>query len=323
MISTAPTSRARTQLPELANVVAVVLTVIVGLAGGALFSGAVIGRVPGGPGGPGAPGVPPPSVSPSPTPTPDPTPSVPPSPTPTPDPTVTPTPVPTPVPTPRPTAVPTPAPMPVPTPEPPGGPPACRYDDVLTFHPGLGAWRITLLDTIYFVPATYAPGDLVDTSSAGLNRGYPIRAIVLDDLAALVRDARAAGANLAVASGYRSHAQQAATFQYWVDVAGYEAALRTSARAGHSEHQLGTTIDFMTAGGPAPWDLADWATTREGAWMAANAWRYGFVMSYPRGSFAQACYDYEPWHYRYVGRQLASEIRASGLTPRQVLWTLQ
>ena len=57
--------------------------------------------------------------------------------------------------------------------------------------------------------------------------------------------------------------------------------------------------------------------------MAANAWRYGFVMSYPRGSYAQTCYDYEPWHYRYVGRELAAQIRASGVTPRQVLWTLQ
>ena len=318
MTASTRTIRRRQRMPDLLNAVAVFLAVAVGLAGGALFSGALVGRGPGGPGGPVDPV---PSVAPLPTPAP----SSPPTPTPviTPSPTPTPTVTPTPVPTAVPTAVPTPAPTVAPTPAPPGGPPACGYDDVLTFHPRLGSWRITLLDTIYMLPAAYAPGDLVDSSAAGLNRGYPIRAIVLDDLAAMVRDARAAGANLAVASGYRSHAQQAATFQYWVEVAGYEAALRTSARAGHSEHQLGTTIDFMTAGGAAPWEHADWATTREGAWMAANAWRFGFVMSYPRGSFAQACYDYEPWHYRYVGRDLAAQIRASGLVPRQVLWTLQ
>jgi D-alanyl-D-alanine carboxypeptidase len=224
------------------------------------------------------------------------------------------------VPTPAPTVAPTPVPTP---PPPPSGPPACRYDDLLTFHRDLASWRISLLDTIYMLPSSYAPGDLVDSSAAGLNRGYAIRAILLDDLSAMVRDARAAGASLAVVSGYRSHAQQASTFQYWVDVAGYDAALRTSARAGHSEHQLGTTLDFTTAGGASPWEYADWAATREGAWMAANAWRYGFVMSYPRGSFAQTCYDYEPWHYRYVGRDLAARIQSSGLTPRQVLWTLQ
>jgi D-alanyl-D-alanine carboxypeptidase len=219
--------------------------------------------------------------------------------------------------------VPTPVPTAAPTPVPPIGPPACRYDDVLTRHSDLASWAISLLDTIYMLPAGYAPGDLVDTSVVGLNGGYPIRGIIVADLRAMVADARAAGAPLGVASGYRSHAQQAATFQYWVNTSGYQAALRTSARAGHSEHQLGTTLDFKSAGGGAPWEYADWATTPAGAWMAANAWRYGFVMSYPRGSFAQTCYDYEPWHYRYVGRQLAAQIRASGLTPRQVLWGLQ
>jgi D-alanyl-D-alanine carboxypeptidase len=315
-----PLRRQRHSPLQLAQTLAVAATVLVGVAGGALFSGAIVGRMPG-----GEPPAPVPTFVPSPTPTHTPSPT--PDPTATPDPTVAPTPEPTPIPTVAPTPVPTPVPTPIPTvrptPVPPSGPPACRYDDLLTFHTGLASWRITLLDTIYMLPGSYAPADLVDSSAAGLNRGYPIRAILLDDLAALVRDALAAGSNLGVVSGYRSHAQQAATFQYWVDVAGYDAALRTSARAGHSEHQLGTTLDFTTAGGASPWEYADWATTREGAWMAANAWRYGFVMSYPRGSFAQTCYDYEPWHYRYVGRQLAAQIHASGLAPRLVLWGLQ
>jgi D-alanyl-D-alanine carboxypeptidase len=54
--------------------------------------------------------------------------------------------------------------------------------------------------------------------------------------------------------------------------------------------------------------------------MAANAWRYGFVMSYPAGSFAVTGYDYEPWHYRYVGRDVAAAVRASGVPLRQYLW---
>jgi D-alanyl-D-alanine carboxypeptidase len=54
--------------------------------------------------------------------------------------------------------------------------------------------------------------------------------------------------------------------------------------------------------------------------MAANAWRYGFVMSYPRNAFATVCYDYEPWHYRYVGREAAWRIWISGLTVREWLW---
>jgi D-alanyl-D-alanine carboxypeptidase len=203
------------------------------------------------------------------------------------------------------------------------GPPACQYGDVLTGHRGYAEWAITLLDTLFHIGGDYAPPDLVDSSTAGLNGGYAIRSIIVGDLRAMADAARAAGVPIQLVSGYRSHEQQRATFDYWVSAGGYEQALRTSARAGHSEHQLGTVIDVTSAGGAAPWEYADWATTPAGAWMAANAWRYGFVMSYPAGSFDQTCYDYEPWHYRYVGRGLAVDIVGSGRAPRQVLWELQ
>ena len=194
---------------------------------------------------------------------------------------------------------------------------------MLTMHRDYAEWAITLLDTTYRVGGEYAPTDLVDSSAAGLNGGYAIRSIMVDDLRAMADAARAAGVPIQLVSGYRSHAQQQATFDYWVSVGGYEQALRTSARAGHSEHQLGTVVDITSAGGIPPWEYADWAGTPAGAWMSANGWRYGFVMSYPPGGFDLTCYDYEPWHYRYVGRGLAAQIAGSGRVPRQVLWELQ
>jgi D-alanyl-D-alanine carboxypeptidase len=201
--------------------------------------------------------------------------------------------------------------------------PACRYDDVLTSRRSLGSWPDTLLDTIYMVTSSYVPNDLVDTSAAGLNGGHRIRRVALDDLTALARAARAAGRPIAVISSYRSYATQGATLARWIDQVGEEEALRRSARPGHSEHQLGTTLDLTHAGGGAAWNYYDWASHPTGAWVRDNAWRYGFVMSYPKGTSSTSCYDYEPWHYRYVGRALAAEITASGLAPRQVLWTLQ
>lgn len=250
------------------------------------------------------------------------------SPSPTPSPVPTATPAPTPTATPKPTPDPTPQPTPIPTvaPTPPGtgnALPPCAYMDVLTEHHGYGEWPISLLDTIYHLPASYAPADLVDSGSAGVNAGYFLRSLLAEDLRQMAADARAAGSPIALVSGYRSHAQQQATFEYWVSVGGYEQALRTSARAGHSEHQLGTAIDVTSEGGAPPWEHADWAATPAGSWMAANAWRYGFVMSYPRAAFDRTCYDYEPWHYRYVGRSLAADIQASGRTPREVIWGLQ
>ena len=263
------------------------------------------------------------SPKPTATPTAEPTPTATPSPVVTPAPTLAP-PVATPQMTPRPTVAPqTPAPQPPPPPPGQGALPACTYLDVLTPHHGLGEWQISLLDTIYQLPSTYAPGDLVDSSAAGLNGGYAVRSLLLADLAAMAADARAAGSPIQVVSGYRSYSQQKATFDHWVSVGGYDQALRTSARPGHSEHQLGTAIDVTSEGGAPPWEYADWAATPAGGWMAANAWRYGFVMSYPAGASALSCYSYEPWHYRYVGRELAAQVAARGAVLRQVIWELQ
>lgn len=198
--------------------------------------------------------------------------------------------------------------------------PACAYQDVLTPLARYGNWDRTLVDTILMVPSGYAPSDLIDSGSAGLNGGYSLRSLVASDLRGLANAARAAGRPVQLVSAYRSYNQQKATFDHWVAVGGYDQALRTSARPGHSEHQLGTTFDFTSQGGRPAWEYADWASTPAGAWMAANAWRYGFVLSYPRGSFNRVCYDYEPWHYRYIGRGNAAQVRDSGLTLREWLW---
>jgi putative cell wall-binding protein len=198
--------------------------------------------------------------------------------------------------------------------------PACTYQDVLTPYRASSDWQRTLLDTNLMVHSGYAPGDLVDSSRTGLNPGYSLRSHVVPDLKAMADAARQAGGPIQIASAYRSYAAQKVTFDYWVAVSGLAEALRKSARPGHSEHQLGTTFDFTSLNGRSPWEYADWASTRAGAWMAANAWRYGFVMSYPRSSFSTVCYDYEPWHFRYLGRPLAGQVHDSGLTLREWLW---
>jgi D-alanyl-D-alanine carboxypeptidase len=198
--------------------------------------------------------------------------------------------------------------------------PTCDYIDLPAARVGYGQWGTTVLDTVFQLPSGYAPGDLVDTSQAGLNGSYFVRAIALQDLGAMVSAASADGAHLAVQSAYRSYRGQVLTFDGWVSQVGYAEALQTSARPGHSEHQLGTAIDFKTAGGVSPWQYADWATTTEGAWLAANAWEFGWAMSYPQGTSVVSCYSYEPWHYRYLGRTAAAALHDAGITPREWLW---
>jgi D-alanyl-D-alanine carboxypeptidase len=180
-----------------------------------------------------------------------------------------------------------------------------------------------LVDTTYELPKTYYPPDLVSTSTAGLNSGS-VRSIIIPELKDMATAAKEAGNPLAVQSAFRSYATQVSTFNYWVSASGYQAALLASARPGHSEHQLGTAIDFRGVNDSAPWNYSDWGRTKTGAWMAANAWKYGFIMSYPAGrSPSKTCYEYEPWHFRYVGREEAAAIHSLGLSTREWLWQQQ
>ena len=98
-----------------------------------------------------------------------------------------------------------------------------------------------------------------------------------------------------MSSAYRSYDYQAGLYNRHVEQLGKAAADRVSARPGHSQHQLGTTIDFGSI-------AAGYGETPNGRWLAAHAWRFGFSLSYPAGYEEYTGYDYEPWHFRYLGR---------------------
>jgi D-alanyl-D-alanine carboxypeptidase len=202
--------------------------------------------------------------------------------------------------------------------------PTCRLDDIMTVPRDYDSWSTTLVDWLLRVPRSYRAPDLVPVSEAGIAGPGRIRAVAIDDLRAMTRAAARNGTPIAVNSPYRSYAEQVASFNGWVNVDGYEDAITYSQRPGHSEHQLGLTIDFMTLGGGSALQ-GDWATDPSGAWMADNAWKYGWLMSYPLGDNGElfnprTCFHYEPWHYRYLGREIAAQVHRSGLTIREYLW---
>jgi len=202
--------------------------------------------------------------------------------------------------------------------------PACELKDVLTEPRGYDDWSVTLVDWLLRVPRNYVPPDLVPVGEAGIAGPGLIREVAIDDLRALAEAAAANGTPIEVNSPYRSYQEQVASFNGWVAVDGYEDAITYSQRPGHSEHQLGLTIDFQALGGPSALQ-GDWATTPTGGWMMDNAWKYGWVLSYPLGEggaiFSDAtCFHYEPWHWRYLGREIARKVHRSGLTIREYLW---
>ncbi len=164
----------------------------------------------------------------------------------------------------------------------------------------------------------YAPSDLrrIPDYLSMDGRVMYLRPVPLEQLELMWRAADRDNVELLVRSAYRSYSTQRTLFNNYVRDHGEEEANRFSARPGQSEHQLGTTVDF----GGTNVDLsAAFANTAAGRWLSANAYRFGFVMSYPDGKEQITGYIYEPWHYRYIGVDSALEFRASGLTLKEYL----
>lgn len=186
--------------------------------------------------------------------------------------------------------------------------PPCGSGETPTGRAEPADWAWTILDTDLTLPSDYAPTDLVSVREAGVTGSGRLRSFVIDDLRRLHEAAVAAGIRFAVKSAYRSFSQQAATFASLEKAYGRDFAEESAARPGHSEHQLGTTID--ADGGEA--------------WLTDNAWRFGFVQSYPvERSPRWTCYKPEVWHFRYFGPSTARGIHESGLSAREWLWIHQ
>jgi D-alanyl-D-alanine carboxypeptidase len=159
-----------------------------------------------------------------------------------------------------------------------------------------------LVDRSHALPADYAPDDLVSLKNLGipvLGQDALLRREAAENLESLVASAAAAGEELAVASGYRSYEDQRASYARLVSVFG-KGADRTSAPPGHSQHQLGTAVDFTNAA--VGYEvLRGFGRTTASGWLQEHAHEHGFVLSYPPGRHARTGYHWEPWHYRYVG----------------------
>jgi D-alanyl-D-alanine carboxypeptidase len=202
--------------------------------------------------------------------------------------------------------------------------PSCDLGEVYTVPRGYDDWSTTLVDRLLRVEADYVPPDLVHVSEAGLPGGGHIRAVAVEDTRAMAKAAKAAGAPIGIWSAYRSYKAQVQIFTGYANQYSFDNAITYSQRPGHSEHQLGLGVDFMSAGGGNPLP-GDWAKTPAGRWMRDNSWKFGWVNSYPRGAGGtrwndRACFRYEPWHYRYLGRDMAAKVQRSGLTIREYLW---
>ena len=133
------------------------------------------------------------------------------------------------------------------------------------------------------------------------------------DLEAMFAAAEADDVNLVFGSGYRSAALQKQFYDSYVTVDGQEQADTYSARPGHSEHQTGYAVDITSPSGICHLEIC-WEDSAEGKWVAENAHRFGFTIRYIEGKERTTGYQYEPWHLRYVGADLAEQLYITGFT---------
>jgi zinc D-Ala-D-Ala carboxypeptidase len=178
-----------------------------------------------------------------------------------------------------------------------------------------------LVDRSHSLPPDYYPEDLAPLWACGvptLGSGEKLlRREAAKHLGHLVEDAAADGEELVVASAYRSYAHQRVSHARLASIYG-TGAEAMSATPGHSQHQLGTAVDFTNAAaGYEAWQA--FGSTTAYSWLLENASRHGFVLAYPSNREAETGYQWEPWHYRYVGPENARRLRESGLSLQEFL----
>ena len=159
---------------------------------------------------------------------------------------------------------------------------------------------LVLVDKRHLLPVGYIPQNLItlDTGRAYMinRKDLSLTKTAEQALQEMALAAKKDGVTLVVSSSYRSYAYQKNLFERYVRESGEKEAERFSARAGTSQHQLGTVVDFGSISN-------EFAQTHAGKWIFHNASRYGWSLSFPKGYEAVTGYVWESWHYRYIGAE--------------------
>ncbi|GIN41725.1 M15 family metallopeptidase [Heyndrickxia oleronia] len=168
------------------------------------------------------------------------------------------------------------------------------------------------------LPKGYRPNDLVRPKvkftfgSQQLDKAL-MRAEAADALERMFNQASSNGIQLYAASGFRSYETQEYLFNREIEQVGRQKAELAVAKPGTSEHQTGLTMDISAASMNYTLDES-FEHKPEGKWLAEHAHEYGFILRYPKGKENITKYQFEPWHFRYVGKEIATEIYHKGIT---------
>ena len=159
-----------------------------------------------------------------------------------------------------------------------------------------------LVNKFHYLNEDYLPDDIVPISNWYAYEGHSTKKEVYDHYVSMWKDANEQGLVLLVNSSYRTFEEQ----QEQYDMSNDDYA----SRPGYSEHQTGLALDIVSDGVQGN----EFENTDEFKWLQENAHKYGFILRYPKDKEYITGYNYESWHYRYVGEELATKVKESGLT---------
>ncbi len=188
--------------------------------------------------------------------------------------------------------------------------------DVLAYDDGD---LLVIVNKYHGVTRDYRPEGMVTVDlSMSTWDGIEIKKEAYDAFKELFEDAEAQGYTLAICSGYRSYEYQQELFENALATQSEAEAHMFSAYPGRSEHHTGLAIDITSPS--MEWSLSqDFADYAEGQWLDEHCQDYGFILRYPEGKEDITGYNYEPWHFRYVGKEAAKEIMSRGITFEEYL----
>ena len=167
-----------------------------------------------------------------------------------------------------------------------------------------------LVNKYIYLPEDYIPKDLVEISNKFSNSTRLLVYEAKEAFEKMANDALKENLNIRVISSYRSYEYQTTLYNNYVEKDGVEVADTYSARPGFSEHQTGLVIDIDNI----KTSFENFENTEEFTWMINHAHEYGFILRYPKGKENITGYNYESWHYRYVGKKIANFIVSNNLT---------
>lgn len=184
------------------------------------------------------------------------------------------------------------------------------YDKDTVEKTDISKKELMLVNKFNYLDENYAPDDIVKVSMQFAYGDNEIKKEVYEKFRSMYNDAKKEGLYLIITSSYRDYNFQKELWDSYANQKGDEWADSVSARAGYSEHQTGYTLDIVTYNA----NMSSFEKTDEFKWLQDNAYKYGFILRYPKDKEDITGYSYESWHYRYVGKDVATKIKKLGIT---------